>query len=77
MSEKHDSDMRKMEDKADELVALAFELCEKRLASTRMAPTPPQAALSAAALSAAAMSVHHSVETFLAVSRVPDQPAGK
>jgi hypothetical protein len=72
MSEKHDSDLKKMEDKAGELVSLAFELCEKRLAFARMAPTPPQAALSAAA-----MSVHHSVETFLAVSRVPDRLIGE
>jgi hypothetical protein len=58
-----------MEDKAEELVALTLEVCEKRLASARAPLTPPQVALSAAA-----MSVHHSVETFVAVSRIPDQP---
>ena len=66
------SDLKKMEDKAEEFVTLTFELCEKRLASARAPLAPSQAALSAAA-----MAVHHSVETFLAVSRIPAQPAGR
>jgi len=69
---KGSSDLKKMEDKAGELVALTFEVCEKRLSSARKSLTPPQTALSAAA-----MNVHHSVETFLAVSRIPDQPEAK
>jgi len=72
MSAKHDSDLKMMENKAEELVALTLEVCEKRLASARVSLTPPQTALSAAA-----MTVHHSVETFLAVSRIPDQPESK
>jgi len=67
---KNDSDLKKMEAKAEELVALTFDLCEKRLASARTPLTPPQTALSAAA-----MTVHTSVETFLAVSKIPDQLA--
>ena len=66
---KNDCDLKKMENKAEELVALALEVCEKRLASARLPLTPPQTALSAAA-----MTVHHSVETFLAVTKIPDQP---
>jgi hypothetical protein len=64
--------METMEYKAEELVALTFELCEERLASSRVPLTPPQKALSAAA-----MNVQQSVETFLAVSQIPDQPAKK
>ena len=69
MNRKNDSDMKQKEDKAEDLVALTFEVCEKRLSSVNDCLTPPQVALSAAA-----MNVHHSVETFLAVSRIPDQP---
>jgi len=73
MNRKHDSDTKQMVDKAEELVILTFEVCEKRLSSASKSLTPPQVALSAAA-----MNVHHSVETFLAVSRIPDRPeAGK
>jgi len=61
--------MRKMECQAEELVSLTFELCEERLASARIPLTRPQKALSAAA-----MSVQQSVETFLAVSQIPDHP---
>jgi len=59
-----------MENRAEELVALTFELCEERLASARVPLTPPQKALSAAA-----MTVQQSIETFLSVSQIPDQAA--
>jgi hypothetical protein len=72
MSGKHDCDLKKMEDKAEELVALTIEVCEKRIASARAPLAPSQTALSAAALT-----VHHSVETFLAVSKIPDLPEPK
>lgn len=61
--------LKEVETKADELVSLTFEVCERRLASAVKQLTPPQTALSAAA-----MSVQQSVETFLAVSLIPDQP---
>jgi hypothetical protein len=61
--------MREMENKAEELVSLTFELCEERLASARIPLTHPQKALSAAA-----MTVQQSVETFLAVTQISDQP---
>jgi hypothetical protein len=61
-------DLREVENKAEELVALTFEACEKRLASALKAPTMPQIALSAAV-----MSVQQSVEIFLAVTHIPDQ----
>ena len=70
MSRKHDCEMKKMEDKAEELVSLTLEVCEKRLASTHAPLTRQQTALSAAA-----MTVHNSVETFLAVSKIPDETA--
>jgi hypothetical protein len=60
--------VEKMENKAEELVSLTFELCEERLASASIPLTHPQRALSAAA-----MTVQQSVETFLAVSQIPDQ----
>jgi hypothetical protein len=61
--------VKKMENTAEELVALTFELCEERLASARVPLTHPQRALSAAA-----MTVQQSVETFLAVSQIPADP---
>jgi hypothetical protein len=64
-----DEALREVETKADELVSLTFEVCERRLAFAAKQLTPPQTALSAAA-----MSVQQSVETFLAVSLIPDQP---
>jgi hypothetical protein len=69
MNRKCVSDMKMVEYKAEELVALTLEVCENRLSSASDFLTPPQVALSAAA-----MNVHHSVETFLAVSRIPDLP---
>jgi hypothetical protein len=70
MKRRSDSEaLREVESKAEELVALTFEVCEKRLASTLKAPSMPQIALSAAA-----MSVQQSVETFLAVTSIPDHP---
>jgi len=66
------NDIKGVEHHAEEFVALAFEMCEKRLASARAPLTAPQKALSAAA-----MCVQQSVETFLHVSRIPDQPVEK
>ena len=70
MNGTHDCDLKKMENKAEELVTLTLEVCEKRLASIH-APLTPQHT----ALSAAAMTVHNSVETFLAVSKISDRTA--
>lgn len=64
--------MKKMENRAEELVAMTFELCEERLATARLPLTHPQKALSAAA-----MTVQQSVETFLAVSQIPDNPESR
>jgi len=61
-----------VEHRAEELVSLTFEMCEKRLASARAPLTAPLKALSAAA-----MCVQQSVETFLHVSKIPDQPGQK
>jgi len=63
------NDIENMEHHAEEFVSLTFELCEKRIASARPPLTAPQRALSAAA-----MCVQQSVETFLHVSKIPDQP---
>lgn len=67
MVRQNNNDLREVEDMAEELVALTFEVCEKRLSSAYKNLTPPQVALSAAA-----MSVQQSVETFLAVTNIPD-----
>jgi hypothetical protein len=72
MSGQKDNSLKMMENKAEELVSLTLEVCERRLSSAHASLTPPQAALSAAA-----MTVHHSVETFLAVTKIPDQAGGK
>ena len=66
---KRDGDLKIMEDKAEELVALTLEFCERRLAAAPIPLTSPQMALSAAV-----MTVHHSVETFLAVFQIEEQP---
>jgi len=66
---KNDSDFKMMENMAEDLVALTFALCERRLAAARVPLTPAQEALSSAA-----MIVHQSVELFLAVTQIPDQP---
>jgi hypothetical protein len=65
-------DLQAMESKVEELVAVTIDICEKRLGSGLVPLTPPQAALSAAA-----MNVQQSVETFLAVTKIPDSHAGK
>jgi len=73
MNRKNDgNDIENMEHHAEEFVALAFEMCEQRLASARPPLTAPQKALSTAA-----MCVQQSVETFLHVSKIPDQPVEK
>ena len=60
-------DMQAFEEKAREVVSLAFAVCEDELSTGKSAPTPPQKALAAAALS-----VRESVKTFLAVSAIPN-----
>jgi hypothetical protein len=50
MIRKDDNDLKTMEDKAEELVALTFAVYETRLASASKSLTPPQVALSAAAM---------------------------
>jgi len=65
------NDMKSMEHRAEEFVSLAFEVCEERLATRRAPLTAPQKALAAAA-----MGVKQSISTFLAVSRIPDDPSG-
>jgi hypothetical protein len=56
------------EEKAQELVSLTFALCERRVANEGKASLQPQKALEAAALS-----VQASVNTFLAVTNIPDE----
>lgn len=58
-------DLRKVEGKAEELVSLTLEVCEKRLTDSReLSPEH-------VALSSAVMSVRQSVKTFLAVTNIP------
>ena len=62
--ERHE-DLLKVEGKAEELVSLTLEVCEKRLTDSRnLSPEH-------VALSSAAMSVRQSVKTFLAVTGIP------
>lgn len=61
----HD-DLRAVEGKAEELVSLTLEVCEKRLAEAHRTLSPEQVALSSAA-----MSVRQSIQTFLAVTGIP------
>ena len=62
--DKHE-DLLKVEGKAEELVSLTLEVCEKRLTDSRnLSPEH-------VALSSAAMSVRQSVKTFLAVTGIP------
>jgi len=65
-----ENDIKNVELHANEFVTLAFEMCEGRLASARPPLTAPQKALAAAV-----MCVQQSVETFLRVSKIPDQSA--
>lgn len=58
-------DLRMVSGKAEELVSLALEVCEKRLSSSPVL-SPEQVALSSAA-----MTVRQSVKTFLAVTGIP------
>ena len=67
--DKHE-DLRKVEGKAEELVSLTREVCEKRLTDSRnLSPEH-------VALSSAAMSVRQSVKTFLAVTGIPGVTEG-
>jgi hypothetical protein len=68
MSGKHDCDLKQMEDKAEEFVALTYDACEKHL-STVCAPLTTKSV----ALSAATLLVQQSVATFLAVWKMPDK----
>lgn len=61
---KHE-DVRKVEGKAEELVSLTLEMCEKRLAVDQALSPEGEA------LSSAAMCVRQSVKTFLAVTGIP------
>ena len=63
--DKHE-DLRKVEGKAEELVSLTLEVCEKRRS---LSPEH-------VALSSAAMSVRQSVKTFLAVTGIPGVTEG-
>lgn len=63
--------LRNVEGKAEELVSLTLEVCEKRLAAAR-ALSPEQTALSSAALS-----VRQSIKTFLAVTGIPGAIKGQ
>ena len=58
-------DLRMVEGKAEELVSLTLEVCERRLTAAR-ALSPEDVALSSAA-----MSVRQSIKTFLAVTKIP------
>ena len=62
---KRDSDLKKFEKQAEEVVALTVALCEERLALASAPLTPRQIALSAAA-----MAFCQAVETFLAVAKM-------
>lgn len=62
------NDVQAFEEKAREFISLTFAVCEKELAMNTAQPTPPQKALAAAALS-----VRESVNTFLAVSNIPEK----
>ena len=65
-------DVQAFEEMAQELVSLSFAICEEELAVAKTPPSPPQKALAAAALS-----VKESVNTFLAITRVPDPPVSE
>ena len=57
--------LAEIEGKAEELVSLTLEVCEKRLATART--LSPEGV----ALSSAALSVRQSIKTFLAVTGIP------
>ena len=61
---KHE-DLRNVEGKAEELVSLTLEVCEKRIAADQTLSPEGEA------LSSAAMCVRQSVKTFLAVTGIP------
>lgn len=66
--QKQKVELEMFEEKAHELVSLTLALCEQRVAEDDNAKLPPQKALEAAALS-----VKASVNTFLAVSNIPEE----
>ena len=73
MNQNNSGNSRKnMEEHAEEFVTLTFEVCEERLAYGHTPLTAPQEALAAAA-----MGVQQSIKTFLAVSKIPDETAGR
>lgn len=60
--------LREYEEKAQELLELTLDLCERRVSKAPSRATAPREALTAAA-----MSVQESVNTFLAVNRLKDE----
>ena len=66
--ERHESDaLREYEEKAQELLDLTMDICNRRVFKAPSRATAPRQALTAAA-----MSVQESVNTFLAVNRLKD-----
>lgn len=68
MERHEDTALRVYEEKAQELLELTLDLCERRVAKAPSRATAPREALTAAA-----MSVQESVNTFLAVNRLKDE----
>ena len=67
--ERHEADaLREYEEKAQELLDLTLDICERRVSKAPSRATAPREALTAAALS-----VQESVNTFLAVNRLKDE----
>lgn len=65
---RHEADaLREYEEKAQELIDLTLDICERRVSRAPSRATAPREALTAAA-----MSVQGSVNTFLAVNRLKD-----
>ena len=68
MERHEDAALREYEEKAQELLDLTIDLCERRVSKAPSRATAPREALTAAA-----MSVQESVNTFLAVNRLKDK----
>ena len=67
MERHEDAALREYEEKAQELVDLTMDICERRVSKAPSRATAPREALTAAA-----MCVQESVNTFLAVNRLKD-----
>jgi len=72
MKQHNTEELRKVEGKAEELVSLALEVCEKRMSFDNTDLSPESVALTSAA-----MSVRQSVKTFLAVTQLPGVDNGQ